>query len=120
MGGRLPVRFEFSVRKALAGLLYFASESQGVTALDKYKLAKLVFLADKYHLVRYGRPIFGDFYRALEWGPVPRQILNALDKVIKAVDRPPSGELERLLASHVDIDRTFEHPRFRSRVSWGE
>lgn len=32
---------------------------------------KLVFFADRYHLRKYGRPITGDCYLAMNYGPVP-------------------------------------------------
>ena len=37
---------------------------------DKLKLLKLLFLADKYHLIKYGRTVTGDEYWAMEYGPV--------------------------------------------------
>lgn len=38
---------------------------------DQYDLVKAVFLADRAHLNRYGRPITYDNYYAMEYGPVP-------------------------------------------------
>ena len=37
---------------------------------NKLKLVKLLYLADKCHLVRYGRTITGDEYWAMDYGPV--------------------------------------------------
>ncbi len=37
---------------------------------DKLKLVKLLFLADKCHLILYGRTITGDEYWAMDYGPV--------------------------------------------------
>ena len=37
---------------------------------NKLKLVKLLYLADKCHLVRYGRTITGDDYWAMDYGPV--------------------------------------------------
>jgi len=37
---------------------------------DKLKLVKLLYLADKCHLIRYGRTITGDDYWAMDYGPV--------------------------------------------------
>lgn len=37
---------------------------------DKLKLVKLLYLADKCHLIRYGRTITGDEYWAMDYGPV--------------------------------------------------
>ncbi len=37
---------------------------------ERLKLIKLLYLADKYHLARYGRTITNDEYYAMEFGPV--------------------------------------------------
>jgi hypothetical protein len=37
---------------------------------DKLKLVKLLFIADKYHLVQFGRTITNDDYWAMPYGPV--------------------------------------------------
>ena len=37
---------------------------------DKLKLIKLLYLADKYHLLAYGRTITDDTYFAMQYGPV--------------------------------------------------
>lgn len=37
---------------------------------DKLKLVKLLYLADKYHLIRYGRTITNDEFWAMPYGPV--------------------------------------------------
>jgi len=39
--------------------------------INKMKAIKLVFLADRYHLRKYGRPITNDEYFAMDFGPVP-------------------------------------------------
>jgi uncharacterized phage-associated protein len=60
--------FSFSHRKATQALNFFAREAGGT--INKMKALKLVFLADRYHLRKYGRPITNDEYFALEYGPV--------------------------------------------------
>lgn len=59
----------FNYKKAVQALNYFAC-TQGGT-LNKMKAIKLVWLADRYHLRKYGRTITGDIYFALPHGPVP-------------------------------------------------
>lgn len=73
---------------------------------------KLLFLADKLHLVRYGRTVTGDWYAALEHGPVPSQIDNLLD----ALENEIHGyeDIEELEA-RVALDRGFSYPRLVSR-----
>ena len=40
-------------------------------SIHKLKALKLVYFADRYHLRRYGRPVIGDEYLAMQYGPVP-------------------------------------------------
>jgi uncharacterized phage-associated protein len=47
-------------------------------ALDHIKLLKLVLLADLEHLARYGRPIVGGEYFAMEHGPVASILYDEL------------------------------------------
>jgi hypothetical protein len=53
-------------RKALETLVYIASKET-----RNYWALKTIYFADKEHLKRYGRQIFGDSYRAMKQGPVP-------------------------------------------------
>lgn len=65
----LPVMpFSFSHRKATQALNFFAAKAGG--KINKMKALKLVFFADRYHLRKYGRPVVGDEYLAMNYGPV--------------------------------------------------
>lgn len=65
----LPVMpFSFSHRKATQALNFFAAKAGG--KINKMKALKLVYFADRYHLRRYGRPVVGDEYLAMNYGPV--------------------------------------------------
>ncbi len=110
----MAVTFNFDFDRGVTAILYLASRpAEVVTALDKYKVCKLLFLADKYHLVQYGRPILGDFYKALPWGPVPQITLNGIQVVL---DEKPKGSFAQQLAERLKgqlvIDRAFANPRF--------
>jgi uncharacterized phage-associated protein len=61
--------FSFSHRKATQALNFLARREGGT--IDKLKALKLVYFADRYHLRRFGRPIIGDEYLAMNYGPVP-------------------------------------------------
>ena len=61
--------FQFDPEKATEALLYVAARVRGN---DLYTTLKVLYLADKYHLHRYGRFIFGDSHHALPKGPVPQ------------------------------------------------
>lgn len=78
----------FDADKALEVLAYTASRAN----TDLYCTLKLIYLADKLHLERYGRFIFGDWYAALEFGPVPSHSYDIMKHA--RGDRPMS------LASH--------------------
>jgi uncharacterized phage-associated protein len=106
----MAVAFTFDFDKARAALLYLASKE--LPAFDKGKACKLMFLVDKLHLVRYGRPITGDRYWALEHGPVPSTILNLLNNL---ESKDTADARVQLLAECLELDRTFENPRYRAR-----
>ena len=61
--------FQFSHRKATQALNFLARQAGG--SMHKLKALKLVYFADRYHLRRYGRPVIGDEYVAMQYGPVP-------------------------------------------------
>src|ERR1017187_2842936 len=71
------ISFTFKPKKFASVVAYFAERRPGIT---KKELCKLIFFADKDHLVRYGRPITGDHYYALEQGPIPTRGLDALNE----------------------------------------
>jgi uncharacterized phage-associated protein len=60
---------EFSHKKAVQALNFFAAKDGG--EINKMKAIKLIWLADRAHLRRYGRPIIMDQYYALPFGPIP-------------------------------------------------
>lgn len=59
---------EFDYKKATQAINYLAKREGG--QIEKLKLIKLIYLADRYHLRRYGRPLVNDAYFAMRLGPV--------------------------------------------------
>lgn len=53
--------------KLADSILYLALKG---IELDQYKAVKLLYLADREHLRRFGRPITFDKYVAMKFGPV--------------------------------------------------
>ena len=47
--------------------------------VDKLKLMKLLYISDREHFLRSGRPITGDSQYAMPFGPVPSNSLNLLN-----------------------------------------
>lgn len=59
----------FKIDKGTQALNYFAVSEGG--RINKMKAIKLIWLADRYHLRKYGRSITDDSYKAMPYGPVP-------------------------------------------------
>ena len=53
--------------KIVQALCYLLSK---VKTADKLKLIKLLYLSDKYHIIRYARTVTNDEYWAMDYGPV--------------------------------------------------
>ena len=68
----------FNSEKSLQAVLYIANR---VERKDFHKIFKVLYIADREHLIKYGRPITGDTYIAMKDGPVPSKI----DDIFKAV-----------------------------------
>lgn len=105
------IRFKFDPEKFVACLTFFASKTKGV---DKLKAAKLLYYVDKYHLVRYGRPILGDVYYRLDYGPVPSMALDIMNEAINPypLRKIPQTNLE-LFGKYLRVDRRGKrHPAF--------
>ncbi|WP_370322762.1 Panacea domain-containing protein [Oricola sp.] len=88
-------RFRFKWEKAIQAVDFIARQRPGIT---QYYIGKILFFADREHLLDYGRPITGDRYVAMEHGPVPSAVRDLL--------KPDSGypdEMLDVLASRVEI-----------------
>jgi uncharacterized phage-associated protein len=99
------IQFAFEPQKAIASIHFLAL--QNMQDLTKGKIAKLLFLGDKLHLVRYGRTITGDWYAALEHGPIPSRTDNLLDAFEAGQTALPDVEA---LSSLVELNRGFTYP----------
>ncbi len=87
---------ETSYKKATQALNYLARKKDG--KINKMKAIKLIYLADRLHLRKYGRPIVGDEYWAMKLGPVgshakkaaeldvPESFLSYAQKYIQPAD----------------------------------
>jgi uncharacterized phage-associated protein len=70
----------FNHKKATQALNYLAYKAGG--RINKMKAVKLVFLADRYHLRKYGRLVTNDNYVAMKLGPVPSRVLDIAESDI--------------------------------------
>jgi uncharacterized phage-associated protein len=73
------IKFPFEKDKAIQAVLWLLHRNNG--AMDKLTLVKLVFFADREHLVKYGRPIIGGTYYTMEHGPVSSELLDLINSI---------------------------------------
>ena len=62
--------FDIDKSKAINSILFVLNEL-GDKKSDAHKVFKILYFADQKHLVTYGRPITGDTYLKMTYGPVP-------------------------------------------------
>jgi hypothetical protein len=90
--------FEFEPEKALAVTAYLAEQS-GQTM---YTILKMIYVADRMHLERYGRPITGDAYIAMLQGACPSKIYDSM----KALRGDLNTNFLPESASYLTVDAT--------------
>lgn len=94
-----------------AAVLYILNEAGGT--LDKYRIYKSLYFANKEHLNKYGRLITSDSFFALEYGPVPTKLADVLDYIgdIKTLGRKEKDLFMPIIKSVVhcgyDADNFF-------------
>lgn len=76
---------EFSLHreKAVNSLLFVINN---LIKADTHKTYKILYFADQKHLLKYGRPIFGDTYVKMKYGPVPSFVKNVVDENIEGLE----------------------------------
>ncbi len=72
----MALKFRPKIEKIVELMLYLAHTRPGA---DKYQAVKFFYLADREHLIRYGRPITFENYFAMEFGPVASTVLDFLN-----------------------------------------
>ena len=75
--------FNLNREKAVNSLLFVVTNLEKA---DTHKTYKILYFADQKHLLKYGRPIFGDTYIRMEYGPVPSFIKNVVDENIQGLE----------------------------------
>ncbi len=77
-----------NLNRIIEAVLFVVREAERrKIAVTQYVVVKTIFLADKGHLNKYGRPITYDNYVAMENGPVPSVTYNVLKEHPKVVAR---------------------------------
>src|SRR5258706_5031900 len=95
------LHFKFSLTKFIQAIVFLSRS--GVSDLTKLKAAKLLYFADKEHLLRYGRPIIGDVYYALNLGPLPSQADDFLDEIEAANVAGPTTPEQIEFLRYLDV-----------------
>jgi uncharacterized phage-associated protein len=72
------IEMNFNKTKAINAILYIADK---LVRKDFHKIFKILYFADREHLVKYGRTITGDRYIKMNDGPVPSNIYDILKSV---------------------------------------
>lgn len=105
------IRFRFHEEKAIASVLFLAQElislKDSRAKPDFHKIFKILYFADQKHMARYGYPIVGDYYIAMEHGPVPSGIYDILKVVRGDSIFPDSGNYGR----YFKAKSRFLHPK---------
>lgn len=73
-----PEPFRLDLPKLFETILYFLEKRHPLTRFD---LSKMIYFADREHLFKFGTPITGDSFYAMEHGPVPSQAYDILKVV---------------------------------------
>jgi len=75
--------FNLHREKAVNSLLFVINKLEKA---DTHKTYKILYFADQKHLLKYGRPILGDTYVKMQYGPVPSFIKNVVDEDIDGLE----------------------------------
>ena len=70
---------KFRREEAIQAILYILQKMGGTC--DMHKCNKILYFADNEYLSKYGRPITGDSYIAMDFGPVPSSVYDLLKAV---------------------------------------
>lgn len=69
--------YKISYNKAIEAIVWLSNKQPGI---DIYHVVKIIFFADKLHLNKYARPLIGDTYIKMQYGPVPSAIKDLITK----------------------------------------
>lgn len=97
-----PIRFGFSEPRAAEAAAVLLRAAGG--RMPYMRLIKLIYLADRESLHRFGRPIVGGRYVAMKLGPVTSEVLDA----IKCESAGPWGEVVAREGFEVRLRRELE------------
>lgn len=103
----------FDFEKTVQTINFFARKSYRKN-ISKLDVLELIFLADRYHLRKYGRAITGDDYWAMESGPVPSAANNICD-ACSLIASEPSQCIETLKPSELEYIKCYLVPQNQTK-----
>jgi uncharacterized phage-associated protein len=106
--GMLRSHFTFNYKKVTQGLNSFALKEGG--RINKMKALKLVYIADRYHLRKYGRLITNDTYFAMNYGPVPSGAKDIAEASEVFLDRNEGEYSSQYIISEDNLTMRSLHP----------
>lgn len=71
------MNFKYNKEKSVEMMIYIVSK---VDNCDKHQLMKTCFFSDLNHLENYGRPVTGNNYIKMNYGPVPSEVYNMIQR----------------------------------------
>lgn len=71
----MSISFKMNKNKAIEALVWLANKQLGITP---FYVSKVLYFAEKQHLNRFGRPILGDKYIRMNFGPVPSKTYDLI------------------------------------------
>lgn len=76
------IQFDFDTEKGIASALYVCKRLMNAKHQPSlHKIFKIFYFADQKHIAKYGRPIVGDHYIAMKYGPVPSHLYSIFQSV---------------------------------------
>lgn len=69
------IKYRINYEKAIETIVWLANKRPGI---DIYHIAKVLYYADKLHVNRYARPVLGDTYTCMQFGPVPSGVRDLI------------------------------------------
>lgn len=97
--------FKVDKDKAKASLLYIVAN---VPNIDRHKLYKILYFAEQDHLVKYGKPITGDAFIKMPFGPVPSFVKDVVERNITDDNAVQMDGITVIINEYPDLDELSE------------
>lgn len=102
----MKLRYPFDPMKSLEAMCYIVDR---LGVVEKVKLTKLMYLAERDHLISHGRPLTGDVLKAMKYGPVPSGAMDILDW--GPVMKLPVEDHLQIVGYSMSLKRRMDHSR---------